>query len=558
MSIEILPVGVTCNLRCEYCYEEAGRKKTPTAKYHRKEVLDAARQSKGFWQLFGGEPLLLNLKDLEELLKLGHAQWGFTGLQTNGSLITPAHIELFRKYNTQVGISLDGPDDLNDSRWAGTLEATRKATARTHKGIDLVCELQRQADVTGGYHSHGPTLIVTLHSGNCNEKDFPRFKQWIRELDAKGVKFINFHWLEMDYKAHKWYLDDKRLMQCMKELHQLSTELAQMTFLNFNEAKELLRGDTSRAMCVYASCDGWSTAAVQGINNDGSPGNCTRAIKDGIDWLPGEGFGYAAPWQIGDPFPSTRAHVRQLSLYNTPQEHGGCKGCQYFVVCTGYCPGTGLEFEDGREGDWRLRSTHCDVLKEQFADMERKLRGVGETPITQQPYLKKIEEAMIAVWSRGGYIALDQAVQIAKDETSNPSDPNWSMPHGDGHGDHTDMSLLPWHKQQGSQAASGDYNEHIDQPHGDEHGDHTDAAILEIPHGNLHGDHTDALHNDNNQLTEMNGYRPHGDHTDYGEGNVPHGDGHGDHTDVAIEPVPHGDSHDNLHGDHTDIGLLKG
>jgi len=574
MSIEILPVGVTCNLRCEYCYEEAGRKLTPTAKYHRKEVLDAAKKSKGFWQLFGGEPLLLNLKDLEDLLHIGYSQWGHTGLQTNGSLITPKHIELFRKYNTQVGISLDGPDDLNDSRWAGTLEATRKATEKTHRGIDLVCELQRQEKAKGGYSSYGPTLIVTLHSGNCAEDVFPRFKQWIRDLDAKGVQFINFHWLEMDYKAHKWYLDDKRLQQCMKELHQLSTELTQMTFLNFNEAKELLQGDTSHAMCVYASCDGWSTAAVQGINSDGSPGNCTRAVKDGIDWLPGEGFGYAAPWQIGDPFPSTRAHVRQLSLYNTPQEHGGCKGCQYFVVCTGYCPGTGIEFEEGREGDWRLRSTHCDVLKEQFADMERKLRGVGEIPITQQPYLKKIEQVMITTWASGNYISLERAIQIAKDETKDPKDLGWlksqrcnnhgDQAHGDrAHGDHVDTARLQ--KNDGMRS------------HGNQHGDHIDAAILHRYHGNLHADHIDAQHNDNNSRPLSTEYRPHGDHFD-SLGTSPHGNlhdnlhgdhtnvanlhqpsdtGHGDHVDSLGTP-PHGDSHDNLHGDHTDLNLLKG
>jgi len=215
--------------------------------------------------------------------------------------------------------------------------------------------------------------------------------------------------------------------------------------------------------------------------------------------------------------------------------------------------GTGLEFEEGREGDWRLRSTHCDVLKEQFADMERKLRGVGEIPITQQPYLKKIEQAMIAVWSRGGYISLDHAVQIAKDGKTDPSDPNWQTPHGNAHGDHTDMSLLPWHKQTEG-AASGDCNEHIDQPHGDEHGDHTDGVIMEIPHG----DHVDAMHNDDNGYHQPREYQPHGDHTDYGEYNTPHGDGHGDHTDAVIAQIPHGDSHDNLHGDHTDLGLSKG
>jgi len=266
--------------------------------------------------------------------------------------------------------------------------------------------------------------------------------------------------------------------------------------------------------------------------------------------------------------------VRQLSLYNTPQEHGGCKGCQYFVVCTGYCPGTGIEFEEGREGDWRLRSTHCDVLKEQFADMERKLRGVGEIPITQQPYLKKIEQVMITTWASGNYISLERAIQIAKDETKDPKDLGWlksqrcnnhgDQAHGDrAHGDHVDTARLQ--KNDGMRS------------HGNQHGDHIDAAILHRYHGNLHADHIDAQHNDNNSRPLSTEYRPHGDHFD-SLGTSPHGNlhdnlhgdhtnvanlhqpsdtGHGDHVDSLGTP-PHGDSHDNLHGDHTDLNLLKG
>jgi uncharacterized protein len=450
MSIEVLPVGVTCNLRCDYCYEEAGRRVTPTAKYQREKVLQAASQSKGFWQLFGGEPLLLNLKDLEELLKLSFDQWGQSGLQTNGSLITPKHIDLFRKYHTQVGISLDGPDDLNDSRWAGTIEATRKATEKTLRAIDMVCALQQEP---GAYWGHGPTLIVTLHSGNCAPAVLPRFKQWIRELDQKGVCFINFHFLEMDHHAGKWYLPDAELKQAIKELAELSRELTQMKFLNFDEAIQLLRGDASKAMCVYAACDGWSTAAVQGIGADGAPGNCTRAVKDGIDWLPGEGFGYNARWQIGEGFPSTRAHIRQLSLYVTPQEHGGCQGCRFFVVCTGHCPGTGEEFEDGYEGDWRLRSTHCAVLKEQFASQEKKLRGVGELPITLSPDREKIEKLMYTVWSQGKSIHLNAAVSAVRSgmDANTYMNSHQYGQHANSHGDHTDM--VP-------------------------HGDHTDMSLV--------------------------------------------------------------------------------
>lgn len=492
MSIEILPVGVTCNLRCEYCYEEAGRKVTPTAKYHRQEVIEAAKQSNGFWQLFGGEPLLIRLEELEELLKVAYDDWGQSGLQTNGTLITPAHIDLFRKYHTQVGISLDGPDDLNDSRWAGTLEATRRATEKTLRAIDMVCDLAKEP---GAWWGHGPTLIITVHAGNCAPAVLPRFKEWIRELDRKGVHFINFHYLEMDHNAGKWFLPDDQLKQAMRELSALERELTQLKFLNFNETRELLRGDDRKAMCVFAACDGWSTSAVQGINNEGDPSNCTRAVKDGIDWLPGEGFGYEAPWQIGDPFPSTRAHIRQLSLYVTPQENGGCKDCRFFITCTGHCPGTGLEFEEGREGDWRLRSTHCEVLKEQFADMEKKLRGVGEEPITLSPLRPVVEKLMMDAWSQGKRLYLHNAVAVAKGEISIE---RAHQTVGNYHGDHT--NALSTHNQE----------------HGDEHGDHVDLNI----ESREHGDHTDA---------GIPQYQEHGDHTDSAIVNIPHGD----HTDAV-------------------------
>ena len=507
MSIEILPVGVTCNLRCEYCYEEAERKVTPTVKYHREKVLAAAGKSQGFWQLFGGEPLLIGLKDLEELLAIGHKDFGMTGMQTNGTLITPAHIDLFRKYNTQVGISLDGPDDLNDSRWAGTLEATRKATAKTHRAIDLVLALSNEP---GAWWGHGPTLIVTLHSGNCNEDVFPRFKDWVRELDVKGVKFINFHYLEIDYEANKWFVSDERMKEVMSELAALEKEMTQLDFLNFGEALDLLRGDSRKVTCVYHACDGWSTAAVQGIGNDGSPGNCTRAVKDGIPWLPGEGFGTPAPWQIGEPFPSTRAHLRQLSLYVTPQEHGGCKDCRFFVMCTGHCPGTGHVFDEQKEGDWRLRSTHCEVLKDQFAEMEQKLLNIGETPLSLHPDRIKVEQLMYNTWVNEGQIYLTEAVDQVRRGGSTIRLERENNGYVQEHGDHMDISR--------DREKTSTPNHHGDS-HGDSHGDHTDTAILNVHHG----DHTNT-----GLVTVSPENIPHGDHTDLAIQNIPHGD----HTDV--------------------------
>src|SRR5262245_47080974 len=83
------------------------------------------------FSLFGGEPLLMPIADLEEMCRWGFEQYGSTGLQTNGNLITEAHLALFARYHVGVGISIDGPDELNDVRSAGTLEKTRALTARS-------------------------------------------------------------------------------------------------------------------------------------------------------------------------------------------------------------------------------------------------------------------------------------------------------------------------------------------------------------------------------------------------------------------------------------------
>ena len=59
--------------------------------------------------------------------------------------------------------------------------------------------------------------------------------------------------------------------------------------------------------------------------------NCGRTNKDGVDYLKSDHQGYE----------------RYIALYNTPHEHGGCKGCRFFLMCKGQCPGTAID------GDWQ-------------------------------------------------------------------------------------------------------------------------------------------------------------------------------------------------------------
>lgn len=422
MAIEVRPVGVGCNLRCDYCYEFDMRNEQAVYRYDREKVLAAIDKlgPEESWSLFGGEPMILAFHHFEELLQLCHKRWGKSGLQTNGSLITEKYIDLFTKYKSHVGISLDGPGELNDSRWAGNLEATRKATAQTLWAIDTLAERAKK-------HPHlMPSIIVTLHSGNCSKDKFPTLVEWFKHLDAIGITSVNLHVMEMDAHAGKWAMDPEELGDRLIDLWNL--ELNQLKFLKFEEILKLLQGD-DKVVCVWHTCDPWNTAAVQGIEHDGAPSHCSRTNKDGKNWLPAEGFGEKGKHATVTFYTSARSHERQMALYVTPQEVGGCKDCEYWLMCFGQCPGT------GENNDWRERTTYCSLFKRLFAEGARRLHAVGFKPLPDWKYRKQLEQNMYDAWIAGRSPTTGQLVREMQDYAKKGMVPVCG---GGYHGDHND------------------------------------------------------------------------------------------------------------------------
>lgn len=412
MSIEVLPVGITCQLNCTYCYQSSIRDLDPAQRYNREAVIAAIHKLDGQWSLFGGECLVLPLKDVDELLSLGFAKHGTTSLQTNGALITPAHIDVFKKYKTQVGISLDGPGELNDSRWAGTVDATRKQTAKTLWAIEALCE----ANLT-------PSLIITLHAGNASKDRFPWLMEWFRELDRMGIRHVNIHVMELDSDADTLYLPQDELSDRLIDLWNLQDELT-LKFSKFDEVLKLLQGN-DKVSCIWHACDPLNTAAVQAVDNHGEPSLCLRTVKDGKTWLPAEGSGHSAPL-IGHP--GTRYHERQLALYVTPQDVGGCKDCEYWMMCLGQCPG------EGDNADVRNRSHYCLTWKKLFAEGARRLRKVGITPLSALPNRKHIETLMYDMWVQGKSPTLGEMMKQHNECISKGMKPVTGGYHGDSNG----------------------------------------------------------------------------------------------------------------------------
>lgn len=154
-----------CNLACTYCYvyelrdaswkhkpavlaaDTAERLAARVAEHAARNRLPAVRVV-----LHGGEPLLAGRRRTEHLLAaLRAATRGITtvefAVQTNGTLLNPAWMDLFRRYGVRVGVSLDGGREATD-RYRRT-RGGRSSHVAVERGIRLL-RREENADLYGG------------------------------------------------------------------------------------------------------------------------------------------------------------------------------------------------------------------------------------------------------------------------------------------------------------------------------------------------------------------------------------------------------------------------
>lgn len=129
--LNLLVVWTTtrCQLRCRYCYVAAGEVPAhdldPAVFARALRTLGFARG--GEIQIAGGEPGLVP-DVMAEVARLGRAAGaGRIGVQTNGLAIDDAFIDTVKRHRLGVGVSLDGPPEVNDR--------VRGQTARVLAGL---------------------------------------------------------------------------------------------------------------------------------------------------------------------------------------------------------------------------------------------------------------------------------------------------------------------------------------------------------------------------------------------------------------------------------------
>ena len=127
-SLLILQMTSFCNLDCNYCYLPNRSDKTRMSP----EVLGVALGKLSGETVFApevlvnwhaGEPLTVGASYFEQMIGVFDqfpVGARFThSVQTNATLIDEHYVDVFQKYNVAVGVSIDGPEDLNDKRRVG-------------------------------------------------------------------------------------------------------------------------------------------------------------------------------------------------------------------------------------------------------------------------------------------------------------------------------------------------------------------------------------------------------------------------------------------------------
>ena len=352
MSLSIKITNTACQAGCVYCYEHFIRDKGPLysdrplkldavlAQMDKEWAEQEARsrgQHHGEPYLHGGEALTAGHEVVEAIMRKAYELCGHTNIQTYGYLIDKRYIEIFKRYNAHVGISIDGPWPLNKARVVPG-RSTKEITELVHRNILWL----RSEGIS-------VSIIAVIHKLNGLREHRDKMKEWILWLRDIGVNSGRLNPMHSDH-----YRYGKGLELTEEELEDFWRDMVRFVLIEndglywqpMHDAVSSLLG-LEQGTCVFGQCPYYHAEAEPVILSDGHTANCLKTAK--------EGYMYPRKEQEAE-FKSDFngfGGIRYSILPEIDKEYGGCKGCPFWRNCQGGCPSEGLY------GDWRNRTRFC-------------------------------------------------------------------------------------------------------------------------------------------------------------------------------------------------------
>jgi uncharacterized protein len=355
----ILKVTAACNLNCTYCYESGSKNRS----MHEDVLFRCMDEFMSVSDdctiiLHGGEPLCANRDLIRAFLDYGEKNRSRGKrinyhLQTNGMLYDRGWIELFRKYNVSVGVSIDGPKELHDKY------------RRTHNGKgshEAVCNNLNRAEKAG--IEKGCLCVITRESLTDINSLFDFFER----LSIKDIDFLpcmtenNKNGRSVDLTL----TPEEYAEFIIKYFNLWNVNGSSSSVRSFCDYFEILNGNNPVSChLLYPKICGWE---VISIDTDG-------------DVYPCDSFAGHKEMRMGnivvDGLKKMYSSKMSREFYETANTiPPDCKSCRYLKYCFGGC----LYHRYFRAGNLLDKSYYCEAYKNIFRYFKKqKLQNYADT-----------------------------------------------------------------------------------------------------------------------------------------------------------------------------------
>ncbi len=316
-----------CNLRCTYCtdWREGPDQTMPfdvLVSLIAAALKDPTHQTVEFiWH--GGESTLLPRSFYEKAIFLQSQfrrpdQAIRNSIQTNGTRLTSEWISFFRANQFSVGISLDGPPELNDR--VRVLRSGRGTSEQIRRGIALLHE--------GGVRFS----VLMVVDEEAIEAGADRIFDFLVESKIKSVAFLAAKPLNQPsalprtHAAH--YVDPVRMGSFLKGIYHRWIEHGDdsMQIRELESLRARIQGDGDGFCTLSGSCLGHYFL----VEPDGTVAHCDLFTGDDR---------YTLGNITRDDFEAIRSTGKLQSLkVEWRDDRDRMASCPEFAVCQGWCP----------------------------------------------------------------------------------------------------------------------------------------------------------------------------------------------------------------------------
>lgn len=345
----VLWLTTSCNLQCVYCYRSEDSEAVLELEAAYAALAVAGGSGLRFHvQLAGGEPTLE--PDLVAAIakRLRQSEWcASLALQTNGTLIDKRIIDLCKRYDIRVGLSIDGPPKVQ--------EEVRGNAAGTFRGLRLLAEAGIPVRVT--------TVLSTANV------------MFLGDLVLALGSFPNVMGIGLDPLVRKGRAAGGAISQPSRTL--IREGILRM-------AVNLKRVNSMRIKAIrWRELD-----AVQGmLGTDFEPCNYCHACRGESLAVHPDGEVYPCSQTVGDRVMSVGT-VTQIdwsklkSVFQHVKMQGECQSCILKGRCSGDCPSRLLYNNNSAPSNPRSVASHSSNAADKEVAMCLIYRTIAEEIIT--------------------------------------------------------------------------------------------------------------------------------------------------------------------------------